>query len=82
MPYIDKKLRFSCDEVIKKMMQMNIQADGRLNYILFKFCKEEVKPSYNNYKNYIGELQECVTEIRRKLLAEYEDKKIIENGDI
>jgi hypothetical protein len=37
---------------------------------------------YNNYKNYIGELQETVAEIRRRLLAPYEDIKIQENGDV
>ena len=64
------------------MNELNIQANGDLNYILYTYCKTHIKPSYNNYKNYIGELNECVAEIRRRLLSKYEDKKIKENGDI
>jgi len=41
-----------------------------------------VSPSYNNYKNFCGELNECVAEIRRRILASYEDEKIEENGDV
>jgi hypothetical protein len=41
-----------------------------------------VEPSYNNYKNFIGELNETVAEIRRRLLASYEDQKMEENGDV
>jgi hypothetical protein len=64
------------------MTESGVKANGDLNYILFKYCKEHVEPSYNNYKNYIGELQETVAEIRRRLLAPYEDIKIQENGDV
>ena len=41
-----------------------------------------VEPSYNNFKNYIGELSECNCEIRRRLLAPYEDLKRLDNGDV
>lgn len=82
MPYIKQDRRDDCD-VIVEMMQLNhIKADGDLNYILYKFCKENVEPSYNNYKNFIGELHECAHEIRRRLLAEYEDEKIKSQGDV
>jgi hypothetical protein len=82
MPYIKKDRRTEIDCIIDLMVEKGIKADGDLNYILFSFAKRFVKPSYNNYKNYIGELNETVTEIRRKLLGIYEDEKIIENGDI
>jgi hypothetical protein len=59
-----------------------VQADGDLNYILYKFCKESVDPSYNNYKNFCGELRQCATEIERRMLAPYEDQKKEENGDV
>jgi hypothetical protein len=61
---------------------MGVKADGDLNYILYAFCKRYIKPSYNNYKNFIGELSECSAEIRRRLLSDYETKKIEENGDV
>jgi hypothetical protein len=59
-----------------------VRADGDLNYILYAFCKRHVNPSYNNYKNFCGELRQCATEIERRLLGPYEDEKILENGDV
>lgn len=82
MPYIKQERRVDLDRVNHAMWDANIVADGDLNYLLFRYCKLCVKPSYNNYKNYIGELRQCATEIERRLLAPYEDEKIIENGDV
>lgn len=82
MPYIKKDRREQCDEVVDIMNVVHVNADGDLNYILYKYCKNNIKPSYNNYKNYIGELRQCATEIERRLLAPYEDTKIEENGDV
>ena len=82
MPYIEKIKRPLMDMVLKAMIDAGVNADGDLNYILYKFCKEEIIPSYNNYKNFCGELRQCATEIERRILAPYEDKKIKENGDV
>jgi hypothetical protein len=70
------------NDIVDLMAQKQVKADGDLNYILYKFCKDHVKPSYNNYKNFCGELTECATEIRRRILASYENGKIQENGDV
>ena len=70
------------DEIVELMNEYNVKADGDLNYILFKFCKNVVLPSYGNYKNFCGELRQCATEIERKLLAPYENKKELENGSV
>lgn len=82
MPYISKDRRPRLDEVVEKLKETDIVVDGDLNYVLFAFCKRHIKPSYNNYKNYCGELRQCVTEIERRLLGPYEDNKIIENGEV
>ena len=82
MPYIKRDERPRCDLVVQRMAESEVKANGDLNYILFKFCKENIEPSYNNYKNYIGELEETINEIRRRILAPYEDMKIKENGDV
>lgn len=82
MPYVKPEIREDLDEIVEHMNDLGIRADGDLNYILFKFCKKYVSPSYNNYKNFIGELNECSNEIRRRILSKYEDKKIEENGDV
>lgn len=82
MPYIKKDKRARMDHVVELMKGLNVKADGDLNYILYKFCKESVEPGYNNYKNFCGELRQCATEIERRILAAYEDAKIKENGDV
>ena len=82
MPYIKSERRDELEEVLWQMQQKGIKADGDLNYILYAFCKRYIKPSYGNYKNYCGELRQCATEIERRILAPYEDQKIIEAGDV
>jgi len=82
MPYIKQTRRNQVDSVVAKMEEVQIKADGDLNYILYKFCKRNIKPSYNNFKNYCAELRQCVTEIERRILAEYEDECIKKNGDV
>ena len=81
MPYVKQENRAELDEVVE-LMDAVMNIDGDLNYILFKFCKTKLIPTYREYKSFIGELNECVAEIRRRLLAPYEDKKLIENGDV
>ena len=80
MPYVEEFKREYLDTVVKNLS--SLKADGDLNYVLFALCKRHVKPSYNNYKNFCGELRQCVTEIERRILAPYEDEKIKENGDV
>lgn len=80
MPYIKKEERASKDKVVDLMVKENIVANGDLNYILFKYCKYHIPKSYNNLKNYCGELRQCATEIERRILAPYEDTKEKDNG--
>lgn len=82
MPYVIQNKRPDLDQIVYTMAAADIKADGDLNYVLFKYCKDCITPGYNNYKNFLGELDECRAEIRRRLLAKYEDKKIEENGDV
>ena len=63
MPYIKQIDRPNMDDVYEMMISAMVKANGDLNYILFKFCKYQIKPSYNNYKNFCGELRQCATEI-------------------
>jgi len=82
MPYILEERRPECNIVVNLMKGIDLKVNGDLNYILFAFCKRFIKPSYNNYKNFCGELRQCATEIERMILAPYEDTKIAENGDV
>ncbi|MBE0427743.1 MAG: hypothetical protein IBX72_14005 [Nitrospirae bacterium] len=81
MPYVRPGRRLELDSIVSHMAE-HLKLDGDLNYVLFGYCRRHVKPSYNNYKNFIGELNEAVAEIRRRMLAPYEDEKIKENGDV
>ena len=81
MPYIKQGRRDELNGLVEQMGAA-LCFDGDLNFLLFAFCRRHVKPSYGNYKNFIGELNECIAEIRRRILAPYEDEKIIQNGDI
>ena len=82
MPYIKQERRKALDLIVKEMIARDVIADGDLNYILYKFCKYHIKPSYNNLKNFCGELRQCATEIERRLLGPYEDLKEKENGSV
>ena len=82
MPYIKQNKRDVMDSVVAAMVRAGVKADGDLNYILFKFCKENIEPGYNNYKNFCGELNETVAEIRRRFLGPYEDEAKERNGDV
>lgn len=82
MPYITPDKRPQKDKVVDAMIEAEVVVDGDLNYILYKYCKYHYPHSYNNLKNFCGELRQCATEIERRILAQYEDKKIKENGDV
>jgi hypothetical protein len=82
MPYVKMERRDALNKVVVAMSEAGVKADGDLNYILYRFCKYHVTPSYNNFKNFCGELQQAATEIERRLLAPYEDSKISEHGDV
>ena len=81
MPYVKQERRRVLNEIVDHMSD-HLLVNGDLNYVLYAFCKRHVTPSYNNYKNFIGELNETAAEIRRRILAEYEDEKIFEHGDV
>lgn len=83
MPYIQKEDRdylFESYEILLKTFK-GYKIRGNVNYLLFKLAKHTCK-SYSDYADFISELNECSAEIRRRLLAPHEDKKIEENGDV
>ena len=47
------------------------EPNGDINYILFKYGKYHIKPSYNNYKAYIGAIHQAKDQISssKSLLA-------------
>jgi len=81
VPYIRQERRAELDDIIDQLGDA-LAMDGDLNYVLFALCKRYVHPSYNNYKNYLGELGECIAEIRRRILVPYEEERCKESGDV
>lgn len=65
MPYILEENRPKMDKVIEALHEDYLYRN-ELVYILFEYCKQYIKPSYNNYKNFCGELCQCATEIERR----------------
>lgn len=82
MPYILQENRPTMDKVVDAMVEAGVKVNGDLNYILFKFAKYHIPKSYNSIKNFNGELNECIAEVRRRLLGPYETRKEVENGDV
>lgn len=65
---------------LQSMQLVNIKADGDLNYILFRYAKYSV--GYTQVRFYCDELLNTVTKIEENILADYEELKIVENGDV
>jgi len=81
MPYIKRERRADFDRFPREVPR----TAGELN-----FCLTTIVNSYLRYKelNYqtlndiIGALDGCKLEFYRRQVAVYEDKKILENGDV
>jgi len=65
MPYIKPVNRPEMDKVVKALCE-NYLYKNDLVYILFRYCDQYIKPGYNNYKNFCGELNQCAIEIERR----------------
>jgi len=66
MPYIKQENRSELDGIVLTLIS-NIVPTKELAYVLIHYCMDYIEPSYNNYKNFIGELSECEAEIRRRI---------------
>lgn len=78
MPYIAKEARTNLTRQVPTTL-------GELNYAITTLCLDwlnDHKQSYENYNNVIGVLECAKLEMYRRGVAPYEDKKILENGDV
>lgn len=79
MPYIDQHTR---DCMHGGMPPRNV---GELNYAITKLCNEFFKTTGEDYtarNGIIGVLECAKLEFYRRAVAPYEDKKILQNGDV
>ena len=87
MPYIKKEHRPQYEEVVESLTDAMLQMRaGDLNYIIFaatrRYIKHTAGMSYEKLRDVLAELDECRSELRRRLMFGHEDSKILENGDV
>ena len=79
MPYVKQSDRIRLDN------GEDAQTAGELNYIITKTVDaylNRTPRSYANLNEAIGVLECAKLELYRRIVAEYEDTKITENGDV
>ena len=80
MPYIDQNAR--------DLLAAGRQPEtlGELNYLITKIClawlEDYTGESYGTYAAIVGMLETVKLELYRRAVAPYEDKKMLENGDV
>jgi hypothetical protein len=87
MPYIKAEERKVYDDVLEELADtlkavMVESLDGHLNYIITVLLKRLYTPRYFNYNRAMGVLECAKQEFYRRVVAEYENDKIRENGDV
>lgn len=78
MPYIPKSER-------KKTEQSQYVNAGSFNYALTQMINDYIEQHQLNYQtcnDIVGAMECCKLELYRRLVAPYEDKKILQNGDV
>jgi hypothetical protein len=87
MPYIKNENRVKFDSYIdalaKKLCEEKFEP-GEFNYVVSRLIWKifTLTPSYTLGNNLIGALECIKSEFYRRLLTPYEEKKIVENGDL
>jgi hypothetical protein len=84
MPYILQSDRKRLNTLISKLSD-KIQTEGDLNYVITSLLHKEVDNAgecYATYNKLMGVMDCASREFYRKKVAPYEEKKILDNGDI
>lgn len=85
MPYISKEDRKELNSLTELIEKTQIKTPGELNYLVTILCQNFLKQNGENYSNHnsiVGVLDCAKLEWYRRRISEYEDKKILENGDV
>ena len=78
MPYIDKTDQAKYDA-------NKLEHCGILNYAINQLVNDYIEQNgkcYQTFNDVTGALENAKLEIYRRLVAPYEDEKIVENGDV
>lgn len=87
MPYIKQNWRKEIDDYIDEIScNIDIENPGVLNYVIskliYKSLNKNGQVNYEKYNKVIGVIECSKLEIYRRLVSEYENEKIKENGDV
>lgn len=87
MPYIKTEQRPPLDECVEALVAAIEKLppegrDGAFNYAATRALKRLYPLSYYNLNRAMGVLSCIQTEFYRRVVAPYEDQKIVENGDV
>lgn len=85
MPYITQDGRTITKAEAIACLTEEINSKGDLNYVVCELIGRlilKTKVGYTEISNWIDTLPDAEYELRRRLLDKYENKKIIENGDV
>jgi len=88
MPYIKQERRPEIDKLleplIKHLESIPIEAqDGTVDYVITKIIKRIYQPkNFFTLNRALGVLIAVIQEFYRRVVAPYENKKMIENGDV
>jgi len=83
MPYITPKAREVLEEPINHLA-VHIATNGELNYCITRLVLSFLhgRVNYLNLAGVVGTLHLISTELERRVINPYEDRKIAENGDV
>ena len=85
MPYIAENTKNYIDN-IHDFNASSIETAGELNYaihqLISNYISNQDKVGYDTYNSIIGVLNCAGMELYARLVRNYEDKKIVENGDV
>lgn len=85
MPYIKQNRRHLLGDLVgENNLPMDISA-GDINYLVTMLCQYYIQnkgASYQAYNDLLGALEGCKLELYRRQIANYEDSKKNENGDV
>jgi len=84
MPYIKQDRREVFKNELERLVKQ-IENKGELTYCIYKLGVDYLKyrkMCYQNISDVCASMKDSEHEVRRRILDNYEDKKIKENGDI
>jgi len=83
MPYIRKNEREILEPLVNQLANQ-CATSGDFTYAIYLLAKRMLPfaPTYYHLSNIMGCLDCASKEFYRRIVAPYEDKKIVENGDV